>query len=256
MSKDGIKKHLNDDYKITLLESTTSTNEVLKQEARQSGGEWTVVIADSQMSGKGRMARKFYSPENCGIYMSVLLKPTLSAEKSVLITAAAAVAVSEAIEKLAGKEAKIKWVNDVFVENKKVCGILTEGGINTETLGFDWAVLGIGINAYLPDGGFASEIADIAGSVFEKRSADNRNRLIAEVLNRFREYYKNLQAKKFFPEYKKRMLCIGRDVEVIKPNEIKKARCINLDGDCRLQVAYEDGSEELLSSGEISVKLT
>lgn len=255
MSVDGIKKHLNADYKITLLESTGSTNEVLKQEAK-SAGEWTVVIADSQTGGRGRMTRKFYSPKNCGIYMSVLLKPTLSAEKSVLITAAAAVAVSEAIEKLGHRETKIKWVNDVFIGNKKVCGILTEGGINAETMGLDWAVLGIGINAYTPEGGFNDEIADIAGAVFENRNTGNRNRLIAEVLNRFREYYKDLETKKFFPEYKKRMLGIGSDVEVMRGGKTKKARCLGIDSECRLQVVYGDKSEEFLSSGEISVKLT
>ena len=178
LSADGIKKYLNDGYKITVLESTGSTNEALKREAR-TAGEWTVVIADSQTGGKGRMTRKFFSPKNCGIYMSVLLKPTLSVEKSVLITAAAAVAVSEAIEKLGHRETKIKWVNDVFICNKKVCGILTEGGINTETMGLDWAVLGIGINAYTPDGGFDDEIADIAGAVFDGKSEGNRNRLTA-----------------------------------------------------------------------------
>lgn len=257
LSKKGIKKYLsNDDYKIEVYESLDSTNALLKGRAQKGENEWTVVIADSQTCGRGRMTRKFYSPKNCGIYMSVLLKPTFPAEKAVLITAAAAVAVSEAIESLSGKETKIKWVNDVFIGNKKVCGILTEGGLNPGNMGFDWAVLGIGINVYTPENGFDDEITDIAAAVFEKRSADLRNRLTAMVLERFRHYYTELENKSFFPEYKKRMLFIGREINVIKGDSIKKARCLDLDSDCRLKVCYPDSTEEYLSSGEISVKLT
>lgn len=255
LSVNGIKKYLKEaDYKIEVYDCLDSTNALLKTRAQQGESEWTVIIADSQTSGRGRMTRKFYSPKNCGIYMSVLLKPCLPADKSVLITAAAAVAVSKAIENLSSKETKIKWVNDIFIENRKVCGILTEGGINPENMGFRWAVLGIGINVYTPDGGFDDEISNIAGAVFETRSVDGRNRLVAEILDLFRLYYESLESKSFFPEYKKRMLNIGKEINVIKGEEIKKAYCLDVDSDCRLKVCYPDNSQELLTSGEISIR--
>jgi len=257
LSVKGIKKYLNnEDYNLSVYECLDSTNSFLKEKAVKGEKEWTVVIADSQTSGRGRMTRVFHSPKQTGIYMSILLKPELSAEKSVFITAAAAVSVSKAIERLSGKETKIKWDNDVFIGNKKVCGILIEGGINPIKMSFDWVVLGIGINVYEPAGGFSSDISDIAGAVFDKALADNRNRLIAEILNNFREYYANLENTPFFEGYKNRMLNIGKEVNVIKGDNVRNALCLDLDSDCRLLVKYPDSKEEYLSSGEISVRIT
>jgi len=257
LSVDGIKKYLsNDDYKIEVYESLDSTNAVLKGRAQKGEEQWTVVIADAQTSGRGRFVRKFHSPSGSGIYMSILLKPTLTAEKSVLITAAAATATALTIEELSQKDTGIKWVNDVFMDNKKVCGILTEGGINTKTGGFDWVVVGIGINVYTPQNGFEAEISDIAGAVFNKITPDTRNRLTARVIEQFRIFYEQLESKTFFNDYKNRMLSIGKEIKVIKGGEIRQARCTGLDSDCRLQVAYPDLTEEYLTSGEISIKLT
>jgi len=255
ITKSGIEKYLDnsENFNITVLDSVDSTNAMLKKIATESP-EYTVIIADSQSHGRGRFTRKFHSPENCGIYMSILLKPTLKAENSVLLTAAAAVAVSLAAEKLSGRKTYIKWVNDVLIDNKKICGILTEGSIDASNGGFNWAVVGIGINAYEPENGFSRDIAEIAAPVFNTKAPENRNRLIAEVLNIFLDFYKNLKDKTFYNEYKSRMLTIGKPVTVIKGDEQKDAVCLDLDQNCRLLVEYKDGKKEYLSSGEISVK--
>lgn len=254
LSEKGIKKYLKNPemFDISVMDTVTSTNALLKEYTFASEGK--IIIADSQSMGRGRFARKFYSPESCGIYMSILLKPTLPPENAVLITAAAAAAVSVACERLTNKNTQIKWVNDVLIEGKKVCGILTEGGIDIKTGNFDWAVVGIGINAYEPENGFDDEIKDRAGAVFADRAPERRNRLAAEIINRFWDFYKNLGNKTFFETYKSRMSAIGHQIEVIRGENKKTACCLDLDSECRLLVEYQNGEREYLSSGEISIR--
>lgn len=250
-----IKENLKYDFDIKVFDEVDSTNNLIKQDAKCGAKEGLVIIADRQTGGHGRFSRKFYSPENCGIYMTLLLRPEFSPENAVLITAAAAVAVSLAIEKLSGKKTNIKWVNDVLIESKKVCGILTEGAIDIKSGKFDFAAVGIGINAYKPDNDFDAEIKNIACAVFDEKNENLRNRLIAEVLNIFWDYYKKLDSKTFYKEYKDRLCFLGQDVNILKNGEIiSSAKCIDLDEDCRLLVEYENGEKEYLSSGEISIR--
>lgn len=232
-----------------------STNEIVKDYARHGKNEGIILIAKSQVKGRGRFERKFYSPKNSGIYMSFLLKPSLKAYDSVLITACAAVAVSIATEKLSNKEAKIKWVNDVYLNQKKVCGILTEGSVNSQKDNFDWVVLGIGINVYTPKEDFNSEIKNIAGSVFEREEKNLKNRFCALVIDEFFKYYNTLETKSFFAEYEKRIMYIGEQVNVIKSGETLPAKVLSVNQDCSLSVEYEDKTTENLCSGEISIKL-
>lgn len=256
LSAEKITENIRDNtyINITVLESVDSTNKYLKEKTGYGAKEGEVVIADTQTGGRGRFTRKFYSPFGCGIYMSILLKPELPASDAVLITSAAAVAVAKAIESLCPKVAEIKWVNDVYINSKKVCGILTEGSVNPDG-NFDWAVLGIGINAFEPDGGFDMEIKDIAGAVFDERQENLRNRLIAEVINNFFKYYKELGKKTFLNEYKERLFCLDKTVDVIRNSEKRKARALDIDDNCCLLVEYEDKTREYLSSGEISIRL-
>lgn len=256
LSAEKITENIRDNtyINITVLKSVDSTNKYLKAKAVEGAKEGTVIIADTQTGGRGRFTRKFHSPSGCGIYMSILLKPQMPAGNAVLITSAAAVAVAEAIETLCGKDAKIKWVNDVYMNSKKVCGILTEGAIKPDG-DFDWAVLGIGINAFEPENGFDAEIKNIAGAVFDEYRENLRNRIIAEVINRFYRYYNELEKKTFLDEYRKRSFVLGEIVDVVKNEENRKAKALDIDDDCRLLVEYEDKSKEFLSSGEISIRL-
>lgn len=256
LSSEGIKQHLKTPqaWEISVFNSVSSTNLLAKEAALQGKSEGRVIIAESQTDGRGRLGRKFESPKDSGLYMSILLRPDLSPENAVLITAAAAVAVSDAVESLSGKPTKIKWVNDVIANGKKICGILTEGGINPENGKFSWAVLGIGVNVYEPQNGFRPEIKDIAGAAFSKEKSGLKNRLAAEILNIFEQLYNNLSSRSFFEGYRKRMLTIGKQVSVIRNDNKRKALCLDLDYDCRLLVEYDDGTSEYISSGEVSVR--
>lgn len=256
LSADGINKYLkhSDVINIEILDCVSSTNKLLKETAAQDN-EGKVIIALEQTAGRGRFLRKFYSPNGCGIYMSILLKPKISAHKAVLITAAAAAAVADSAEYLTEKKTGIKWVNDVLIDHKKVCGILTEGSVNTDTGDFNWAVLGIGINAYMPDGGYPDDIKDIASAVFEKKEQDFKNRLAAQVLDRFWDYYLSLEEKTFLDSYKKRSFILGKPITVIKNENSTPAKAIDIDDNCRLLVEYQNGQREYLSSGEISIRI-
>ncbi len=250
-----ILKYVNNKYDIKIFKEINSTNAYLKQLAKSNPKTHTVVIADSQTSGHGRFDRKFYSPKNTGIYMSILLKPDLEAEKSVVLTAAAAVAVNDAIISLTGKKAEIKWVNDILLNGKKVCGILTEGAINPKTLKFDWAIIGIGINVYTPKNDFCSDIKDIAGAILEEPKENFRNRLCAEILNNIDLYCENLENNDFIKKYKEYSAIKNKRINVIRNGISTPATALFIDDDCRLAVRYDDESQELLNSGEISIKI-
>lgn len=257
-SKDGIVKYLenSEKFNITFLSETASTNADLKELAKTGADEGNVIIAESQTGGRGRYDRKFYSPKGSGIYMSILLKPSLPASDSVLITAAAAVAVRKSVFEVCGKDAKIKWVNDLYLDNKKICGILTEGSVNSETFKFNWVVLGIGINVYTPENDFETEIKNIAGAIADSREENLRSRLCARIINSFFEIYSSLEQKTFLNDYRSNSCVLNREITVIKNNEESgKAVALDIDNDCRLLVRYENGSEEYLSSGEISIKM-
>lgn len=239
---------------ITVLETVDSTNRYLKSVLDETTPEYTMVIAENQTAGRGRFARKFHSPEGSGIYMSILLKPQFNIGDSVLLTAAAAVAVSDAIEELSEKGTKIKWVNDVLINSKKVCGILCEGVINPETSTLDSVILGIGINVYKPENGFADEIKDIATHIFDEEKTDRRNTLIAKVINNLEKFYKELQNRTFLEKYRERSSVIGKDILVLKGEETVPAKALEIDNNCRLKVQFKNGNCEYLSSGEISIK--
>ena len=160
-TESNIKKYLKDDRKILLFDIIDSTNNMAKQLAQNGEGEGTVVIAKSQTNGKGRMGRSFISSSENGLYLTIILRPRVSVDKCVNITVLGAVSLCEAIEELCGVECQIKWVNDIYINEKKVSGILTEASINFEGGTMQYAVIGMGINVYEPVGGFDPEIKDI-----------------------------------------------------------------------------------------------
>ena len=154
VSAQGVGKYLTQDLDVVVYDEVDSTNTLLKKMASEGAREGTVVIANSQTGGKGRLGRKFFSPLNTGVYISVLLRPEdIEPQKALKITTMAAVAAAETIDEVSGKTALIKWVNDVFVDGLKCVGILTEASISMESGNLEYAVLGIGFNVYLPEGG-------------------------------------------------------------------------------------------------------
>ena len=259
MTSSGILNHLPEDLKQTfkfhIFDEVDSTNTLLRNYAENAALEGTVIIASSQTAGRGRKGRSFISPDGTGIYMSLLLRPPLHISEATIITAAAASATAIAIETLTTHTPKIKWVNDIIIDGKKVCGILTEASIDAKSGNIDYAILGIGINVYTPTEGFEKEIQDIAGSIYEHPQEDLKNRLVASILAEFMSYYSNLDKRFFLDDYTTRSCVIGREINVISAYCIKKATAVDIDKNCRLGVKYPNGSTEYLSSGEISIKL-
>lgn len=256
LSAAGIRKYLGESagyFSLELYRSIDSTNNILKTRV-ETLPDWFTVIAEQQTAGRGRMGRTFYSPAGCGIYLSTLLHPVLPAKKSVRITAASAVAACRAIEDCTGRQAEIKWVNDVFLNGRKVCGILTEGALNLETDGLDWAVMGIGMNVYEPEESYPEALREIAGAIAEKRENNLRCRLAASFLLHFHRLCSELESGRFAEEYRERNFLIGRQVLVIRGGEERAATALDVDRECRLSVRYEDGSREALSSGEVRIR--
>lgn len=239
-------------FNILVYDSLESTNKTAKELAVLGDREGTIVVALSQTKGRGRGERSFYSPKESGIYFSIILRPDFPPKNLMLITPAAAVAVCRVVEKLSNKKPFIKWVNDVFVDGKKVCGILTES-VFSKSGAVDFTVLGIGINLFIPEDGFPTEIKDIAGGIFENGITDFREQMVKEILDDFFDIYSNILSLEFVKEYKAKQILMGREITFIKSGENIKARVVDLTESCGLVVEKEDGEREVLSTGEVTI---
>lgn len=242
-------------YLFDVLDSTNNKARQLAAEGGQVHG--STVIALQQTGGKGRLGRSFFSPKE-GIYFSIIIRPDFDLRRSVLVTVAAAAAVAEAIESVSGQQARIKWVNDVYVGGKKVCGILTEGITDFESGQIDHLVIGIGINTTTK--GFPKELQDIAGAVEGEYS---RPALVAGVITRVLDYLGNIEAREFLQSYRRKSMLIGEDVMVFRgvyrrnPEEEmdgRPARVTGIDEDGGLKVIYTDGTRETLVTGEVTIR--
>ena len=244
---------------IRVFPSLASTNTTAKQMAAEGAPNGLVVIAEHQSAGRGRMQRSFFSPDGTGLYMSVIVRRPMPTAYATRLTTAAAVATAQAIEAVSGRETQIKWVNDIYLDGKKVCGILTEGHILPETGLLDYAVVGIGVNVALPENGFPPEIADIATAVFvdKKTLEGGKEQLTVEIINRLLEFADDILSPSLLSEYRRRSYLSGQRVLVRRMDEDgRAARAIDIDDDFRLIVRYEDGTTEALDSGEVNVRKT
>ncbi len=251
----NLSSELRDVIRINVTAVCDSTNTAVKMLAQKGENEGFLMIAEAQTGGRGRLGRSFFSPEGTGIYMSLLLRPSVSPEEVTLITPAAAVAVCKALEKITSNALKpqIKWVNDIYLNGKKVCGILTEGSFknSNET---DYAVLGLGINFYEPKKGFPQELSNIAGAVFENEKIGLKCEFIAEFINEFFQIYKNLRRRAFLDDYRKRCFVIGKKVTAVSGDEAITVTPVFVDDNCGLCVRLENGEMQTLTTGEISLK--
>ena len=258
ISAQGIRQYLSDDLgdiKLDVFAETDSTNMVCRNKANEGEDEGYIAIASSQTGGRGRKGRSFFSPADTGLYLSILLKPSWDPSNASLgLTTMAAVAVSEAIEAVSGKKCDIKWVNDILIEGKKVCGILCEASFAIEDQRLFAVVVGIGINVYPPREGFPEELKDIAGTVFSHSEIGKRNQLAAEIINRFMGYYRDSGDMDYVSEYIKRSIVPGKEIEVSVHGTVRRAQALAIDDTCGLMVRYEDGSAETLRFGEVSIK--
>ncbi len=257
LREEDVRKYLAvEGLDVRVYRSITSTNTVLKTMAEEGAPEGRCLIAGEQTAGRGRRGRSFYSPPDSGIYLSILLRPALQAADATSITACAAVAVAEAIESLATVNAEIKWVNDIYIDGKKVCGILTEASLDCESGQVNYLIVGIGINTRVPTSDFPEDLRSIAGSAFgEKPIPELRCRLAAGVLNRLMYYYGSLTDKAWFDEYRRRSLVLGMEINILAAGkEPEPAVALDLDRDFALVVRTESGELRRLNSGEVSVR--
>ncbi|MCR4604393.1 MAG: biotin--[acetyl-CoA-carboxylase] ligase [Eubacterium sp.] len=259
-----LRKKNRSKYDIKVLDITDSTNEEIKKLVTTGAEHGLVVISDCQTAGKGRRGRAFFSPKGCGLYISMLFKPEgKEAEDVISITTQAAVAVSLAIEEVYGKTTNIKWVNDVWLGNKKVCGILAESISGVESEGIDSVVVGIGINVIKPDV-IPNELKDVIGFIFdsdvsETKEADTgRNELAASVIAHMYDLYEALPDKSYLEEYKKRSLVLGKRIRFgASPDATENTTegvATGITDDAGLIVKLDDGTEQILHTGEITLR--
>jgi BirA family biotin operon repressor/biotin-[acetyl-CoA-carboxylase] ligase len=245
--------------KVTIFKQIDSTNTEAKKRLSSTKNvkdlEGTVLVAEKQTAGRGRLGRSFYSPAHNGIYMSIIFKPENITIDTAVMTAAAAVAVCRALKKY-NIQPSIKWVNDIFVNEKKVCGILTEGNVNLETGIIDAVILGIGLNV-ISTNNFSKELQKIAGAVFEKQEANqpDRNELVATILNEVCGIFLHPETiSTVMNEYRDNSMVKGKMVTVIGAKKNYEARVIDITPSAHLIIETADGTQKELLSGEVSIK--
>lgn len=249
ISENAIRKHLEFPVpEIIILDSVDSTNNYLKKLAEENAKSGTIVIAKSQTKGRGRTGNSFFSPDG-GLYMSILFGSELNTE---FMTALSGVSVCHAIEKCTEFSPKIKWVNDIYIERKKICGILAEGTVSPDGK-LKNIILGIGLNILAPNGGFPEDIRHKAGALFkDNMPKDAENKIIAEIINSLFQILSE-KSNKFIEEYKKLSLLTGKEIEYKKNNQIFTGQAVSIDEKLRLVVETQSDEKDILSSGEIKI---
>ena len=254
LSEAEIKSHLKTSIppKIIVFDSIDSTNSKAKEYAANGHKETTLIIANSQTNGKGRMGRTFYSPKDTGLYMSLLYTTSQPLENAVSVTTAASVAVALAIEEMTGSPAHIKWVNDVYMDGKKVCGILTEAMLGLDGDGENVIIVGIGINITTKT--FPEELADKAAST--GTLSGSRCLLAAKIIDRLIYFIENPSEKTHMGEYRKRSLINEKKVRLICAGNEFFGTAMGISDDGGL-IFLPDGEEncKVIRSGEVSVRL-
>ncbi len=253
-TKNALKKSGIDNLEIQYFLEIDSTNTRAKEYAKENPKNRTpvVFIAERQTAGRGRLGRSFHSAEGVGIYISFLLYPDISADKITRVTPYLAVKLAEAIESVSALKPQIKWVNDLYAKGKKLAGILVETGMSSGAKP-DYLVCGLGINVYktaLPD-----EISDIAISIEEATGEKfSREDLTAVLTKNILLDFEKITSDETFEAYKSRLITVGKDVTVIKPSGSYEAYVKALNPDYSLTLTLPDGREEVLFTGEVSIR--
>lgn len=243
--------------RLIVYREVTSTNTLLKDLGRQGAAHGTVMIADRQTGGRGRLGRSFLSPGGVGIYLSALIRPNVMPGKLMHLTCAVAVAICDAVEAACGIRPGIKWTNDLVIGKRKLAGILTELGLKPGTGLVDYAVIGVGINCCQKEADFDPAIRNMATSLaLAAGTPIDRSRLAAEMIRALSAMSDQLQTGKdaLMAQYEKDCVTIGRDIQVVRGNEIYLGKATGIDPDGGLIVRRENGEMETVSSGEVSIR--
>lgn len=258
LTYEEVEEYLSTDFagrKIYYFDSIDSTNKRAKEIAFEEP-EGAIVIAEEQLQGRGRLGRKWTSPKKKGIYLSMILKPSVAPMKVAKLTLIGAAAISLALDDI-GIKSHIKWPNDIVLNGKKVCGILTE--MNCELNLINYVIMGIGINVNLDNNDIPDELKDKATSLkIETGENIDRKKLVANILNRFEELYIPFKDKEDISRTieicRKNSAVIGKEIRVIEKEMVKTAKALDINDDGELVVEYEGGETEVIFSGEISIR--
>lgn len=247
LSASRIQKHLVRDVSVFLYDELDSTNAEARRllSAGQAHGA-ALVLAEAQHAGRGRRGRAFYSPARTGLYMTLALAPQSETASIVRVTTAAAVAVALAIESLTTAKPQIKWVNDIFLDNRKICGILAENV--ADDAGNQRVIVGVGVNIATE---FPEALANVAGSL---NAAISRNHLAAEIVNRLQALTENLDDTSYLDAYRARSSVLGQAISYEQNGEVRRGTALYVDDMGGLIVRRANGSIETLQSGEITVR--
>ncbi len=238
------------------FDSIDSTNTRARELARQGAPHGTVLIADHQTGGRGRRGRSFHSPAGVGIYMSVILRPGCKPQQIMHLTCAAAVAMCDAVERVSGLRPGIKWTNDLVCGTRKIAGVLTELGFDS-CGNVDLAVVGIGINCCQEGSDFPEEIRHIAGSLTSVTGKEiDRAKVAAAMIDALYRMDAQLLTEKdtMLAQYRRDCITLGQEVSLVRGDEIRHGKALDIDEEGALVVRFSDGHTEIVNSGEVSVR--
>ena len=256
-----VKNYLPGDHpwqnQILCFEIIDSTNTQAKLLAAQGAPNGTVLLADKQTAGRGRLGRSFQSPGGMGIYMSVLLRPLCPPEKLMHLTCATAVAACNAVEQVSGLRPGVKWTNDLVSGKRKLAGILTELSVSPTTGLVDYAVIGIGINCRQKVEDFPEELQNMAGSLeMVTGKPVDRGELAAALIRELHLLSQELLTchEETMNRYREDCITLGKEVSLVRRDEVRHGFALDVDREGALIVRFDDGHTESISSGEISVR--
>lgn len=254
ITEEGIRMHLPERLKeipIIVLKTTDSTNTQAKKLALEKIPSGTIILAEEQTAGRGRLGKSFFSPYGSGLYMSIILRPDNNITDPQMITIAAALAVCRAIERLTDLKPKIKWVNDIYLDGKKICGILTEAVTDFESGSVESIVVGIGVDCTINEDMLPEELCGIVGSL--GASELKRNQLAAEIAEDVIESFGKLGDLGIINEYRKRSMMFGREVSFEREGKRYFADVTSINDMGNLLVRLKTGESLVLNSGEVTL---
>lgn len=256
LAEDKIRKNISEKQNnlgIYVYDIIDSTNDEAKRQWKEYKKAPCLFVSDEQTGGRGRRGRSFYSPKGTGIYMSLLIKPATGLEDAVHITTATAVIVAKKLREHTGADIGIKWVNDLYLGDKKICGILTEAVMEPDITSAPAVVVGIGINLKTDD--FPEELKEIAGSLCKPDEFVDVNKMVADIACAVLEFAENLQDCSYVEDYRKLSIVLGKEIYYNGGDAQICARALDIDSEGGLMVELKDGSVKVLKTGEITVRL-
>lgn len=252
-----VRRHLDRECPdLRCLEVIDSTNSYLKREALAGAPHGTVAVADCQSAGRGRMTRTFRSPPGRGVYLSVLLRPQLPPERLMGVTGMTAVAVCSAVERTAGVRPQIKWTNDLVLNGRKICGILTELALEGETGQTQSLVIGAGVNVSHTAEDFGPEVSQMATSLAQEGYRASRPALAAAMIEELYRLSDSLggDLSPWLAAYRRDCVNLGKPVRLMWTDRQTEAVAADVDDQFGLVVRLPDGSRQTIRTGEVSVR--